>query len=144
MPKCRNCGRTLRRFDSDICPYCGERDPFDKNYQTKDMTSFVKPISGVDDLPKSKKRSVAGLLCLFLGIFGAHFFYLGYKKNGLISILTTLILALGGGLALGLAFPQHLFLAFLPLIIVYLIYIIFSFRFFLSTDVKDAHGEYLR
>ena len=27
MPKCRNCGTRLTKFDIDICPVCGTKDP---------------------------------------------------------------------------------------------------------------------
>ena len=38
-----------------------------------------------------KTKMVAGLLAIFLGCFGAHKFYLGYKKEGLILLLVTLL-----------------------------------------------------
>lgn len=38
-----------------------------------------------------KTKLIAGLLCWFLGVFGAHRYYLGYKKSGMaMTILTVL------------------------------------------------------
>ena len=37
-----------------------------------------------------KSKIVAALLALFLGYFGAHDFYLGFKKQGIIKIVLTL------------------------------------------------------
>ena len=37
-----------------------------------------------------KSKIVAAVLAIFLGYFGAHDFYLGYKKNGLIKIIMTI------------------------------------------------------
>ena len=44
------------------------------------------PVGGVSD----KSKLVAALLALFLGYFGAHDFYLGFKKQGIIKIVLTL------------------------------------------------------
>lgn len=38
----------------------------------------------------SKSKTVAALLAFFLGCYGIHDFYLGYKKNGIIKIVLTL------------------------------------------------------
>lgn len=143
MPKCKNCGRQISRFDADLCPYCGEEKPFEAGYETQDMTSFVKPITGEGELKKSKSKVACGLLCLFLGIFGAHYFYLGFKNKGIICSIFALAIAIGGGLILGFSFPDNLALAFVPLEIVYLFFIVFSLRYFISSDEKDASGAYL-
>ena len=37
-----------------------------------------------------KSKAVAAILALFLGSFGAHDFYLGYKKQGIIKIVLTI------------------------------------------------------
>ena len=31
MPKCKECGETITKFDKEICPYCGCKDPIDKD-----------------------------------------------------------------------------------------------------------------
>ncbi|MBQ3840449.1 MAG: TM2 domain-containing protein [Fibrobacter sp.] len=41
-------------------------------------------------LPGPKSRETAGLLCLFLGVFGAHDFYIGKSISGIIKLLCTL------------------------------------------------------
>lgn len=46
----------------------------------------------------SKSKTVAGLLGIIFGAFGAHKFYLGYKKEGLIVLLISLV---GSFLTLG-------------------------------------------
>lgn len=107
------------------------------------MTSFVKPIKSEGPLQKSKNKKTTGLLCAFLGIFGAHYFYLGYRNKGIICLIVSLIIAIGGGLALGLGISQHPFLGFIPLIVLYLFFILFSLRYFLSSEEKDASGAYL-
>jgi TM2 domain-containing membrane protein YozV len=39
----------------------------------------------------SGKRVPAGILAIFLGVFGVHKFYLGYTKEGIIQIVITLV-----------------------------------------------------
>lgn len=39
----------------------------------------------------SNKKLAAGLLGIFLGVFGVHKFYLGYNKEGLIMVLATVL-----------------------------------------------------
>jgi len=47
-----------------------------------------------------KDKWVAGLLALFLGVFGIHKFYLGYKTEGIIMLLVSLIVGICGGLGI--------------------------------------------
>lgn len=65
MSFCRTCGSEIHD-EAEICPKCGVRQ---------------LPVK----TPKS--RTVAGLLALFLGGLGAHKFYLGKPKQGLLYIL---------------------------------------------------------
>ncbi len=44
----------------------------------------MQPVTG------QKSKGVAALLALFLGYFGAHDFYLGYKKQGIIKVVLTI------------------------------------------------------
>lgn len=50
----------------------------------------VRSSSAQQPLPESKKI-VAGILALVLGGFGAHKFYLGYSKAGVLQILLTVL-----------------------------------------------------
>lgn len=42
-------------------------------------------------IPGAEKKLVAGLLAILLGAFGVHKFYLGYKKEGIIMLLITVV-----------------------------------------------------
>ena len=87
---CENCGFT-RGHGSGYCPACGRKIPFD---------AIECPLCGsgvrVGRERKAKRRIVAGLLALFLGPFGAHRFYLGYVKQGLLRLILTAALCLLG------------------------------------------------
>ncbi len=49
--------------------------------------SLSQSITTLDGMPPKKNRITAGILALTLGGFGAHKFYLGYNKQGIILLL---------------------------------------------------------
>lgn len=49
---------------------------------------------------KNKSHVVAGLLAIFLGLFGVHKFYLGYNRTGFVMLAVSII---GSLLTFGLA-----------------------------------------
>ncbi len=85
---CPNCGAPVIR--DVFCPKCGTKVPED--------TKFC-PVCGEKIVPLSdesceqgitKDKVVAGLLAIFLGGLGIHYFYLGKTTAGLITILLSL------------------------------------------------------
>lgn len=77
---CRNCGKEIPA-DSNVCPYCG-------------ISQNIEGVRYVSD----KNKVAAGLLGILLGGLGIHKFYLGYKKEGIITIIIS-VLTLGIGAA---------------------------------------------
>lgn len=147
MPICKYCHKTISNFDKDVCPYCGEKDPIEETYETKDMTQFVNPVTGEYKLYKTKSRKVAAVLCFFFGFLGASSFYLGYWKRGISILSGSLIFTLGLGLLLhlGLQVPLSPYLCYLiPVLGLLLASIGFSIRYMLKDSVKDKNGEFLR
>ena len=70
---CSECGGEIS-LKAEICPHCGVR---------------VRPLPGTTRSGRTK--IAAALLALFLGVAGAHKFYLGNAKMGIIYILISLI-----------------------------------------------------
>jgi Predicted membrane protein len=145
MPQCKNCHREITKFDNDVCPYCGTPHPIDENYKTKDMTQFVDPVSGNYQLYKSKTKKTTALLAVFLGWTGAHFFYLGYTKKGLLALLGSLIIIGGVGSLLCFTIPSISYLGYLiAFLISWIMYPPMAVKYAKSDTYKDANGEFLR
>lgn len=147
MPICKNCHHEITKFDADVCPYCGTIHPIDDNYKTRDMTSFVDPITGDYKLYKSKSRKIAGVFSLFLGIFSADLFYLGFAKKAIFRLLIDLILIGGVGSLFFFLVPglKGNWLSYLLVFgVLFVVYLIYSFHYFLKDSLVDSHGEFLR
>lgn len=69
-----------------------EANPNEAIAQTADAT-------GSAEMPKTpagtKSRTVAGVLAAFLGMTGAHRYYLGYRKQGILQILGLISMLVG-------------------------------------------------
>ena len=97
---CRNCGQSVD--DKAIaCPHCGvpplmERK-FCHNCGTATQPNQILCVKCGVSLATSgagiggKNRIVAGVLGILLGFLGIHKFYLGYKKQGLIMLLVSIL-----------------------------------------------------
>lgn len=61
----------------------------------------TEPVTPVTPAAGSEKKLVAGLLGIFLNSLGIHKFYLGYKKEGLIMLLVTVLTCGFGAIVMG-------------------------------------------
>lgn len=78
---CLNCGTQTN--GATVCSMCGLRSAPDVN---------INPITDTPEkavLPNAKSRTLAAVLGIFLGAFGVHSFYLGYKIKGIMQLLVT-------------------------------------------------------
>lgn len=88
---CPNCGKA-NNDDALHCVSCGcalngssqvsapQTDFQQSSYNQSESAAAV-----------SKSKVAAGLLGIFLGAFGAHNFYLGFKKKAIIQLVITLV-----------------------------------------------------
>lgn len=146
MPKCKNCGTRLTKFDKDICPVCGTKNPLEGvSSETIEITSQL-------DISKEEfknfhptKRIVAFSYFTLLGWSGAGYCYLKLKMVALIWLLCNL--AIFGGLFAILFTAAKMDVSWsilIPVFVLYGINIIVGFFVLLKKDLKDGNGEFLR
>lgn len=144
MPRCKYCDELISRLDKDVCPFCGGLKPLEGvDNSTEDLTKAFSAIKE-DDVVKHRKKITACLLYIFLGIFGAGDFYLGFKRRGLIAILVSLVLI--GGVGSVIFFTAWMSpLAYLVFYFALeLVMILAGLSYLFRHDLVDADGEFLR
>ena len=63
MPNCRNCGTRLTKFEKDLCPICGCKNPLEGvSSETIEITSQIGGISEELKDYHQKSRSICFLL----------------------------------------------------------------------------------
>lgn len=104
--KCTCCGGPLEAKNR-FCPYCGnsvdavpdasKQQEIHIHYHQEPPVerTRVEYVYVPAERKSAKNRLVAVLLCLFLGIFGVHRFYLGKIGTGLIYLLTYGLFGIG-------------------------------------------------
>ena len=144
MAKCKYCHEVISRLDKEICPFCGGLKPLEgTDTTTQDVTKVIDQVEQPVKI-KHKKRVIAALLAVTVGIFGLHQIYMGKYKKGL--IFGGCLIAFMGLLGLFDFFVVGLksFWAFLiPYFIVEAFMIYVGFVFLTNHTIQDGHGEFL-
>lgn len=146
MPYCKNCGARITKFEKDICPICGQKKPLEgATSDTVEITTELK-IHDKDrkEQYKAHFRFDTFLLFLFIGFTGAGFFYLNFKKRGLIWLLCNLAV-IGGliGLFIALLSPTSWISYVAPFAAAYLVNIGVGIYYLCKSDIKDGNGEFI-
>lgn len=147
---CPSCGKSIKS-DFKVCPYCGN-NPNNKreNYNTENRINYspnnyeISPKSGI----------ACSILCLFLGGFGVHRFYVGRIISAVIFLLLTsisivlaiiiLILSLNNGDIFADIFNSvlNLFVTLIGLLI--LIWTRIDVILIILGKFKDSKGRYIK
>ena len=146
MPVCKNCGGRITKFDKDICPICGQANPFEEGYEeTKDVTSVLVGAGEKLDTSHKKKKMTAFLYSALIGFTGMQFFYLGYKKNAYGWIGINLVIILVSQLVFTYGANIKWYFALLITVgIVYAVNILLGLVFLFLKDYKDYNGELVK
>lgn len=102
---CKHCGEEMKNEKAVICVSCGTKKGEGRNYcsdcgiEIQNTNADVCLNCGVSlknlklNLTGGKRNNkvLAGLLAMFVGTFGIHRFYLGYKEIGLIQLSIFLV-----------------------------------------------------
>lgn len=144
MAKCIYCHKNITRLDTDICPYCGEKNPLDPRYQTMDITRAIQVEGQYGSLYSSRSKRVAVVLGLLLGFTGAMWFYIRKTRYGVYELLTTIISTLGLGFLFYATFMNNVFAFLIPFIVNFFFGVIFAMLLAFQVSPKDGNGELLR
>ena len=145
MPVCRHCGSRISKLDKDRCPICGELNPLEGvNSDTVEVTGVIdiSPDDYSDYKPKTKKMFL--LLSCLVGFLGIQFFYLRYKRAGLLWLAINLHILASGFCAFFFGVHNLLLAILIPLLIVYSANIAFGLVMFKKPSFKDADSNLLR
>lgn len=146
MPRCKYCGSRIARFDKDICPICGEKEPLKGvSSETVEITSELNLSEEELKTFKPKTKFKTLMVFSFLGWTGLAQFYLGYIMQGFCWLILNLAILGGGFSALYYLTNLGLILSIvLPVVFVYIFNICFGIFSFLKHNLRDHTGEFLR
>lgn len=154
MPKCKYCHENITKFDREFCPFCGGHNPLEGNdCLTQDITQTIDVLKSEKTKSfKQHSKKVTGILCMFLGIFGADSFYLGFSKYGFLRILVNIIIwaVLSCGFyfippLINDTFKLELYLSFiLSFLVLFVFYFIAGIISFFTKNKKDSNGVFVR
>ena len=133
MPNCRNCGARLSKFDTDLCPVCGIKNPLQgTSSETVEITSQID-LSEMKEGQKVLRRRKKFIAYFFtLGFTGLPFFYIKKYVLGLIWLICNL------------AAKAHIAVAIIvPILIVYAINAVVATVYNFMPDIKDGEGEFI-
>ena len=143
--KCKYCGENISRLDKDVCPFCGGSKPLEGiTNETQDITKALDGVEFDKVEIKPKRRLIAFFLEFFLGVFGADAFYIGKWKRALIVIGISIVLIVGGGLALFFTGLPSVWAFLIPLFVDMTGHIVFSLNYLFRHDIKDSKGVFLK
>ena len=144
MAKCKYCNANISRLDKEICPFCGGLKPLEgQDDVTEDFTKSFNPIQCQNDV-KRKKKVVAAILAITLGVFGCHMFYLNKKNIGFIILASSITLIASIGSILYFSNALHNVFAFLiPYFVLEGLMIISGLWLLFRHDQVDGNGEFL-
>jgi TM2 domain-containing membrane protein YozV len=133
---CRKCG-TAFSDDLKTCPVCKTAIIGEKETPNSNVTASYAALRDQLELVSLKSRYLASLIFFIVGFLGIGWFYLGYRRLGLIHLVISV-------LAMSLSWlidPASLFTIGLLLAIAQTV---FSLYFLFNPDAKDARGELLK
>ena len=98
--QCPECGKqysTQEKVNRVKCPYCGAETnvSYSDQQQTQWQQFGSQASNAIDSVfnngPSGKSRGIAGLLALFLGCVGLHYFYLNKTNAGVVFLIASLL-----------------------------------------------------
>lgn len=143
---CKNCHEKLTKFDKDLCPYCGTKNPLIDDGNSSDTTKTIDVVKSEDINFHEKSNLTFNLLLMFLGTFGIDQFYIGNIKTALIRLSINIVFYFVIFILIFVINKNLVLLAsLLPLGILLIFYLVLGIISLLNgRRVKDSNGVYLK
>lgn len=87
---CSKCGLNIENANTAFCPNCGTSIEQNSTNNNEDASQQNPQKNTTYNAIDQKSKMAAGLLGIFLGGYGVHNFYLGYKTKAIIQLSITL------------------------------------------------------
>lgn len=143
MAKCKYCHESITRLDKEVCPFCGGLKPLDgTDTSTQDVTKVIDQLDNPTTI-KHKKRIIAALLAVLFGFLGAHHFYLGKTKKGLLTALISVGFIGIFGVIIFFIGLKNAFAFLIPYFAVEVIMLFFGYMYLTKHNIQDSLGEFL-
>lgn len=145
MPVCKKCGARISKFDSDICPVCGEKNPLEGvSSETIEITSHIDINPSEFKDVKVRKKIPLLLLSIFVGWSGAPFFYLKEIGLGFIWLAANIFFLNAIGVGIGFTPLGFLFSYLIGIGVLYFLNISLGLVLFFKKPLKDKNGELVK
>jgi len=146
MPNCRNCGARISKFDKDICPVCGTKNPLEGvGSDTIEVTGQIDLNNFVEGQKVVCRHKKLLLFFLAFGFTGAPFFYLKNKKMGIIWLIINLVLIAGLFALFFFVVKPHIAVTIIiPILAAYFVNGVTGAIYHFLPDLKDGEGEFVK
>ena len=144
MPACRNCGARLTKFDREVCPVCGTKNPLmGVASETVEMTSFINMEQNKDF--RVKKKTTMLFYAFVAGFTGLPFFYLHDIKKGVICVVMNILYFIMSFILLSTVLGMTpVVTVVLNILMMYFVNSLVGIELYFKDSLKDGFGEFVR
>lgn len=144
MPNCKNCGARISKFDKDICPVCGTKNPLEGvSSETVEITSQIDLNNFVEGQKVVCRRKKMLILFLACGFSAAQFFYLKRKKFAVLWLIINLVIMAAVYFLVSMFRSPLAVCIIVAVLSTYILNSIMGAIYYFLPDLKDGEGEFV-
>ena len=144
MPNCKNCGARISKFDKDICPVCGTKNPLEGvSSETVEITSQIDLNNFVEGQKVVCRRKKMLILFLACGFTAAQFFYLKRKKFAVLWLIINLVIMAAVYFLISMFRTPLAVCIIVAVLSTYVLNSIMGAIYYFLPDLKDGEGEFV-
>ena len=144
MPNCKNCGARISKFDKDICPVCGTKNPLEGvSSETVEITSQIDLNNFVEGQKVVCRRKKMLILFLACGFSAAQFFYLKRKKFAILWLIINLVIMAAVYFLISMFRSPLAVCIIVAVLSTYILNSIMGAIYYFLPDLKDGEGEFV-